>query len=418
MPSHPLPSHLFLLGSPVTRERLSWIADGLKICFVNRIPEAFLKPPGGQEPAVSFFVTGDALYSLHERETLSLWESILSLPSVRITCDREEMDLRGLSVDSLKVKYPTQVLDQNGRRISHPRSFWRGLVQAARKSMPGSAALGYLHLRSPYMNRATAQAVSCLQGALEEGMAAEFYTYLDGVHVGHINQRPSECRNLGQGLEELDGIARKMGLPFQVLACERCAAARGYSTWDDGRGVSVSTCTIGPMKIRNLGTIVGRFALPRVILGESAGCVSMEREERPVAEVWLEGEVSTPPVLILITRSPYETEHAFGALSLAIACAHQGIATRVVFLEDGVYALSGSHTTEAEDLVFNIQDIIDAAEGRRLQLYAFVPSLQRRGVEKNPRFSSVFDIGMKELEEILFSTPKGVRADHQRIFFF
>jgi tRNA 2-thiouridine synthesizing protein C len=411
-------SHLFLFGSTVTRERLSWITDGLKIFFVNRRPEAFLKPPGGQEPAVSFFITGDALYSLRDRETLSLWESILSLPSVRITCDREEMDLRGLSVDSLKIKYPGQVLDQNGRTISHPRSFWRELVQAARKGTPGSATMGFLHLKSPYMNRASNQAVSYLQGAIEEGVAAELYAYLDGVHAGHINQKPSECKNIGQGLEELDGIARKRGLALQVLACERCAAARGYSTWDDGKGVAVSTCTIGPMKIRNLGAIVARFALPQVILGESAGFTSMGRKERPAAEAWLGEEANAPPVLILITRSPYETEHSFGALSFAIACAHLGIVTRVVFLEDGVYALSGSHATGAEDLVFNIQDIIDAADGRSLQLYAFVPSLSRRSLGKNPRFSSVFDIGMKELEEILFSTPKGVWADHQRILFF
>jgi tRNA 2-thiouridine synthesizing protein C len=411
-------SHLFLLGSPISRERLSWIADALKIFFVNRRPETFIKPRGGQDPAFSFFLTGDALYSLQERETLSIWESILSLPSVQITCDREEMDLRGISVDPLKVKYPGQVLDQNGRRISHPRSFWRGLVQAARKSMPGSPAMGYLHLRSPYMNRASSQALSFLQGGLEEGIGAELYTYLDGVHAGHINQKPSECRNIGEGLEELDEIARNRGLAFQVLACARSAAARGYKTWDDGRGVAVSACTIGPMKIRNLSAIVSRFRLPQVILGESSGFISVAGQERRAPDAWLSEGTHAPPVLILVSRTPYDTEYTFGALSLAIACAHQEITTRVVFLEDGVYALSGSHTTEADELVFNIQDIIDAAEGLSLQIYAFVPSLQRRALAKNPKFSSVFDIGMKELEEILFSAPTGVHADHQRILFF
>jgi hypothetical protein len=83
-----------------------------------------------------------------------------------------------------------------------------------------------------------------------------------------------------------------------------------------------------------------------------------------------------------------------------------------------VYALSGSHATEPDDLAFNIQDIIDAAEGPGLQLYAFMPSLQARSLEKNPRFTAVYDIGMKEFEEILFSTPKWVRADHQRVLFF
>ncbi|HMK15303.1 MAG TPA: sulfur oxidase, partial [Methanomicrobiales archaeon] len=191
-------AHLFLLGSRLTPERLSWIADALKICFVNRIPESFRTSRPGQEPAFSFFVTGDGLYSLRERETLALWESILSLPSVRVTCDREEMDLRGLSLDSLKMKYPGTVLDQNGRRISHPRSFWRNLVQASRRIVPGATALGYLLVSSPYMNRAPALMVSWLKGALEEGISADLYAYLDGVHAGHINQKPSECRNLGQ----------------------------------------------------------------------------------------------------------------------------------------------------------------------------------------------------------------------------
>jgi len=410
-------SHFLLLGTPVTRERLSWITDALKICLVNRIPESFLHSRAGQEPAVSIFITGDALYSLHGRETLSLWESILSLPSVVLTCDREEMDLRGLSVDPLKVKYPGQVLDQNGRRISHPRSFWRGLVQSARRSVPGSSGIGYLHLRSPYMNRAPNLALSCLHSALEEGMTADLYLYLDGVHAGHLNQRASECRNIGQGLEELDVTARKKALPLQVLACERSAAARGYSTWDDGRGVAVSTCSIGPVKVRNLGTIAGRLALPLVLLGESAGLLSLEREARPAPGAWLGGGAGPPPILVLVTRSPYGTGESSGALALAMACAHQGVPTRVVFLEDGVYALSGSHATEADDLVFSLQDIIEAAGGS-IQLYAFMPSLQRRGVVKSPRFSPVFDIGMKEFEEILFSTPKGVRADHQRVLFF
>ncbi len=251
-----MPSHFFLLGSPVTRERLSWIADGLKLFFVDRMPEAFLHSPGRGEPAVSFFITGDALYSLHDRETLPLWEGILTLPSVRMVCDREELDLRGMSVEPLRMKFPGQVQDQNGRKISHPRSFWREVVQSARKNEPGSGSLGYLHLKSPYMNRASVQALSCLHAALEEGVEAEMYAYLDGVHAGHINQKPSECRNIGEGLEELEEIARKRGLAFQILACERCAAARGYSTWDDGKGVAVSACTIGPMKIRNLTAVV------------------------------------------------------------------------------------------------------------------------------------------------------------------
>ena len=199
------------------------------------------------------------------------------------------------------MKYPGQIQDQNGRQISHPRSFWREVVQSVRKNEPGSGAMGYLHLKSPYMNRASIQALSCLHATLEEGVSAEMYAYLDGVHTGHIHQKPPECRNIGEGLEDLDGIARKRGLQFQVLACERCAAARGYSTWDDGKGVAVSACTIGPMKIRNLSAIISRFALPQVILGESVATISMKGEERKGPDLWLQGE-SNP--LLFSSSSP------------------------------------------------------------------------------------------------------------------
>jgi len=144
----------------------------------------------------------------------------------------------------------------------------------------------------------------------------------------------------------------------------------------------------------------------------------MKREERKGPGLWLEGESSPPSVLILISRSPYDTEHAFGGLSLAIACAHQGIATRVVFLEDGIYALSGAHARESGDPLLNIQDIIDTAENANLQLYAFQPSFARRGIEKNGRLTSVFEIGMKEMGELLFDPQKGVRPRHQRVLFF
>ena len=43
-----------------------------------------------------------------------------------------------------------------------------------------------------------------------------------------------------------------------------------------------------------------------------------------------------PAVIVLITHSPYSTGHAYGGIALAVACAHQGIRTQVIFLEDGI----------------------------------------------------------------------------------
>ena len=62
---------------------------------------------------------------------------------------------------------------------------------------------------------------------------------------------------------------------------------------------------------------------------------------------------SAPPLTILITKAPYGTEHAFGALSFAVASAYQGIPTKVIFIEEGVYALTGTHHLGEETQYFN-----------------------------------------------------------------
>jgi tRNA 2-thiouridine synthesizing protein C len=127
----------------------------------------------------------------------------------------------------------------------------------------------------------------------------------------------------------------------------------------------------------------------------------------------------SPPVTILVTSTPYGTERAFGAVSFAIACASQGILTRVIFIEDGVYALIGTHMEEADARFFNLQEVIDAVAGSaNLELFAFLPSLHQRGVVKNPKMNAVLDIGMADLGQLLFYPPKGLQAGHQRVIFF
>ena len=102
----------FLLSYDLTAERLSWIAESLKYFYVNIHPDAFRHPSREKNPIFCFFITGDALYSLNEEETLQIWDVILSLPSVWLICDRRELDLRGLSLSSLMMKFPEQVFDQ------------------------------------------------------------------------------------------------------------------------------------------------------------------------------------------------------------------------------------------------------------------------------------------------------------------
>ncbi|MDD5188379.1 MAG: DsrE family protein [Methanoregula sp.] len=409
----------FLLSSALTAERLSWIAESLKYFYINIHPDALRHPSRDKNTKFRFFITGDALYSLHEEETLQIWDLILSLPSVCLICDRRELDLRGLSVSSLIMKFPGLVFDQKETDQPDSWSFWKEIIRVCRQIDPDSKTLGYLQISSPYMNRSCQYSLACLQAVVKEGISPELYAYLDGVHVTHNNQNPGVFRNIGTGFQEIWEIARSTNHPFLMLACGRSAAARGYNTWDGGKGTIVSACSIEPCKIRNLNAIVYRFRDSHCILGESVGLIDISECLATGRNLWENKKPTPPSLVIMITHTPYGTEHAFGGFAFAIACAHNGIATRVIFLEDGIYSLTGTQTADPDDLFFNMQDIVNAAGGNKnLELYAHMPSFHKRNVQKNPRMNAVLDIGPGELANLLFSPPRGVIANTQRILFF
>lgn len=411
--------HFFLLGGTVTEERLSWIESCLKFFFVKLNPENLLHHTKTDEGVFTFFLTGDALYSLHEPGTARIWGVILALPSVKIVCDRQELILRGISIEGLKMKHPDQVVDHNRLGISGQPSFWNDVVRVARQhEQPVPSTIGYLQLESPYMSRSSLSAVKCLNAALEAHASVELYAYLDGIHCGHSNQNPTEFENIGTGLEEICDRAAKRNLACQMIVCSRCAAARGYSTWDDGQGQVVSACTIRPFRIRNLNEMVERFSRNHTILAENGASIQMKPSGHQ-ASFPLGESGRAPPLTVLITSTPYGTERAFGGLSFAIASAAQGIPTQAIFIEDGVYALSGSHTLDPDSQFFNLQEVIDAVAGSRdLELYVFVPSLHQRGLSKNTKMNAVLDIGLQELGQLLFLPPRTVQAGQRRVIFF
>lgn len=412
-------SHFFLLGGKTTPERLSWLEGTLKYFFMKIAPESLLHHEKKSEAIFTIFVTGDALYGLNDPETLPIWDIVLSLPSVKVVCDRQEMDVRGLSVEHLKMKYPDQLIDHNSLAVNGKLSFWKDVMKLARQSQqPVPSTIGYLQLESPYMHRSSLSALRCLNAALEVHASVELYAYLDGIHLGHTGQNPTEQENIGAGLEQLSEKVAKLGLQCQMIACSRCATARGYSTWDDGQGSVISTCAIKPFRIRDMNAIVDQFRRGHIILGETVASLQIKRDGAPLRGRVDKGNQS-PPVTILITHDPYGTERSHGALSLAAACAHQGIATTVIFIEDGVYALTGTHEIEPEAKIFNVQEVIDAIAGsENLQIYVYTPSLQRRGVAKNRKLTAVLDIGVQELGQVFFSAPAGALSEHQRVLFF
>jgi tRNA 2-thiouridine synthesizing protein C len=196
-------SHFFLLSGAITQERLSWIEESLKFYFINLNPENLLHHTKDQaEGGFSFFLTGDALYSLHDPETVRIWEIILSLPAVQIICDRQELALRGISVEGLKMKYYDQVSDHNRLGVNGQQSFWNDVVKIARQhEQPIPSTIGYLQLESSYMYRSSLSAVRCLAAALDAHASVELYAYLDGIHISHSDQNPTDADNIGGGLE-------------------------------------------------------------------------------------------------------------------------------------------------------------------------------------------------------------------------
>ena len=413
-------ANIFLLSTPVTLERLSWIEECLKFFFVQLYPETLMHQQKGESPVFTFLLTGDALYSLDDPETQQVWTIILSLSPVRLICDRQELDLRGISAGHLKMKFPDQVVTTNSIGTDGRPSFWTDVVALARQTkppLPGTA--GWFQCESPYMHRSAWQGLRFLSAALADRLAIDLYAYLDGIHISHAGQAPTDAENIGGEIEILSERAARQGLPCQIIVCNRNATARGYSTWDDGQGVVISTCTIKPVKIRDLSVMIDRFRQNHIILAPGAGDIQFPKRGGAPSFDRAEKSSTAPPVILLVTSSPYSTERASGAIAFAAACAHAGILTRVVFMEDGVYALSGMHRMPADSALYNLQDMINAVAGsENLHFFAFTPSLQKRGISKDKSLNAVLELGYPGLGKIFFYPPANVQTEHQRVLVF
>jgi tRNA 2-thiouridine synthesizing protein C len=165
--------------------------------------------------------------------------------------------------------------------------------------------------------------------------------------------------------------------------------------------------------------MIDRFRQNHVILAPGAGDIQFPKRGSGPSFDRAEKSSTAPPVTILITKSPYSTETVFGAVSFAVACAHAGILTRVVFMEDGIYALTGTHRAPANFSPYNLQDVINAVAGsENLHFFAFTPSFQKRGISKDKSLNAVLELGYPGLGKILFYPPGNVQAEHQRVLVF
>ena len=81
-------------------------------------------------------------------------------------------------------------------------------------------------LLGPYTFEHSEVATKIAEKAVEKGAKVVLFLYMDGVHCVKKRQRPKEFANVGEKMAEL---ARR---GVKVVACMRCAAARGHSPDD------------------------------------------------------------------------------------------------------------------------------------------------------------------------------------------
>jgi len=408
-------ANVFLFSTVLTQERLSWIDQALK--YYTQPRKSADSPVASEQgvPGISIFLTGDALYSLNEAESRHIWASLLSMPGVRIVCNGDALAHRGISLDPLVERFPDQVITLPAGKTGGSTSFWSEILSAMPDRHPNSPReIGWLLLSSPYMFPSAGDAIQCLSAALTLGYGIGLYGYLDGTHSCHTGQITGDRENIGESLEQLAKLAAENQLPCSLMIHRYSAAARGYQSWDDGLGTVGSSFLIKPAHIRDAGMMIHKTGNIPVLFSENAGYSRIGTAQQPE-----ENFPATAPVTILVTHSPYSTEYAFGGIAFAVACAHQGIRSRVIFLEDGVYALTGEHRAPGGDEAVTLPELIRHLSGNTgLQFFTLSPSLHMRGVLKNGTLAAVREIGFEELSALLFPRRAENGTGHERILFF
>ena len=370
-------SNVFQTSEALSPERLTWITELLKHYCTKQYPESLHHSPRFPTPPFYFLVTGEGLYSLVDRRCFRQWEILLSLPPVQCVCSQRELRMRGLRVEPLTVKYSDQIQAVPDKKGSVPDPYWDRFLDIVSND---TAKIGALSILSPYMHRGTRLIADLLERAVERDITPELYSYLDGVHASHRDQRPAEVESVGTSFETVFNNATSKGISPLYLVCARCATARGYSTFRGPKGKIISSCTLPSMKIRTLNQIIRRFKKDHPIVSGTSFSLKIS-PYRKYPSIKPEAKGDPPSLVLLVTGSPYGTENTFGALSFAIASAHEGIPTSVIFIEDGVYTITGIHEGDDRDMVYSLQEIIESTSNQNnLEYYSYIPSIQNRGL--------------------------------------
>ena len=325
---------------------------------------------------ITIYITGDAIYSLFNFEFREIWNQLDEkfADRLRIVIDLWESKILGVDLSNLPNNCG-KIWNNYSQdfEMNHPLNFWRFLVRDFLRFglVSADSPIGFLQMEGPYMSRNSVYCIRLLEAAKLEHLNPELYAYLDGLHLLKSHQSPSEFENIGESLINIFAdFSSKSAFP-SILGCSRCATARGYCTLDEKRNFNPLN-VIPPANIVNLNEIVEKFHERFPILSSNAAFLHSFSQIESVHQ-----KNFSPSIIIIISHTPYHSEWAFGGISLAIACANQGIETKVIFLEQGIHALRGNHQISQNDCIFNIQEILIAtADMEHLNYFYYCPNGQ------------------------------------------
>lgn len=389
----------FFFCDSVSPERVRWFSESIISPGRENAP--------GNERTFTIFLTGDALYSLADVRSRDAWVAVSRLPSVRIVADGDELRLQGLREPVLS-GIPGVIIPGDGTDQA-AGAFWERVVSTLKEEWRDTRRAAFLLCTSPYMSRTPVYMLRFLTRVHAAGLHPELYTYLDGVHTVHNGQRPSEFENIARGVGALAGSAVQTGRDGWFAACSRCATARGYYQMNPGTGFCEPSSCIESIAIRPLKDILARFREGHPVLSHASGTTVSGGSPAP----------GVPHLVVFITNPPYCTEWTFGGISLAVAAAMDGIPVTVIFIEDGVHALCGSHEVPAAEKVFNIQEMLAAtADVEGLQYLVHAPSLEARGARPADEFQAFPQVHNQDLAGIFQGTGQENAYRATRMIFF
>jgi len=401
--------NIFLFSSLLSQERLSWIEQSL---HQYNISSATMQDRQiSVKIDVTFFLTGDSIYSLIDSETVHNWISILSLPNIELVCDNDALIKRGFSVSHLTDRYSDRITVLPNTFDNGTTPFWSKLFNITTQNREKNAqGIGWVQISSPHMYPGIIEGSKYLSTAVNFGYNISIYGFLDGIHITHQGQENPASQNDRITLATLKKRAAEKNLTFSILIHQYCAGARGYVTWNDGQGNIGSSYTIQSAHIKSLEEIINHLRCNQVLLSENAGWFNSSLEDI---------SLHPPFITILITHSPYTTEYTYSGISLATAFAHQGIRTRIVFLEDGVLALSGKQRTLEKSEQYTFPDLLNhLPNDKNIELFSLIPSFYARGTNQDASLTYIRQIQYSDLGNLLYHSNNGRGQESQRIFIF